>query len=88
MAKFAYNNAKNTSISHTSFKYNCNYHPRNFFEDQANLYSKFYSAKQLAKKLQDPMSICQQNLLYAHQLQKQANDKGVKSRSYAPGKKI
>ena len=27
MAKFAYNNAKNASTSHTPFELNCGYHP-------------------------------------------------------------
>ena len=32
MAKFAYNNAKNSSTGHTLFELNCNYHPCVFFE--------------------------------------------------------
>ena len=28
MAKFAYNNAKNASIGHISFKLNCDYYPQ------------------------------------------------------------
>ena len=34
------------------------------------------------------MDICQQYLLYAQELQKKANDKGVKSQSYALGEKV
>ncbi len=34
------------------------------------------------------MEVCCQNLFYALKLQKRAHDKGVKSHSYAPGKKI
>ena len=34
------------------------------------------------------MIVCQKNLHYAQEIQKRAHDKGVKTRSYAPGKKI
>ncbi len=34
------------------------------------------------------MEVCCQNLLHAQELQKRAHDKGVKSRSYAPGEKV
>ncbi len=34
------------------------------------------------------MEVCCQNLLHAHELQKRAHDKGVKSCSYAPGEKV
>ena len=34
------------------------------------------------------MIVCQKNLYYAQELEKQANNKGVKSWSYAPGKKV
>ncbi len=34
------------------------------------------------------MAVCCQNLLHAQELQKRAHDKGVKSRSYAPGEKV
>ena len=34
------------------------------------------------------MTVCQQNLSHAHELQKQGHDKGVKPQSYALGEKI
>ena len=34
------------------------------------------------------MIICRENLHHAHELQKQAHDKGVKSKSYALGDKV
>ena len=34
------------------------------------------------------MDICQQNLFYTQELQKRANDKGVKPQSYAPREKV
>ena len=47
MAKFAYNNAKNASISYTLFKLNYNYHPKFFFKENTNSCSKFKSADKL-----------------------------------------
>ena len=46
------------------------------------------SASELANDLRDFLMTCQQNLLHAQELQKRAHDKGVKPRSYAPGKKV
>ncbi len=34
------------------------------------------------------MEVCCQNLLHVQELQKKAHDKGVKSRSYAPGENV
>ena len=34
------------------------------------------------------MIVCRENLHHAQEIQKQAHDKEVKSRSYAPGKKV
>ena len=39
MAEFIYNNAKNASISHTSFELNYGYYPWMLYEDDVNLYS-------------------------------------------------
>ena len=36
MAKFAYNNAKNSSTGHTPFELNCGYHPRVSFEEDTD----------------------------------------------------
>ena len=89
MAEFTYNNAKNVSTSHISLEFNHGYHLWILFENDANSYSKSCSAEELVKKVKDLMSICQQNLLHAQELQKRAYDKKVKSRSsYASGKKI
>ena len=88
MAKFAYNNAKNTSIGHTPFELNCGYHLRVSFEKNIDPRSRSCSANKLAEKLRELMKVCCQNLLYGQKLQKRAHDKGVKNRSYAPGKKV
>lgn len=49
IAEFAYNNTKNASIGHTTFKLNYGYH----------LSSQSYSNDKLAKLLKNLMSVCQ-----------------------------
>ncbi len=88
MVEFAYNNAKNTSIGHTSFGLNFVYHPRVSFKKDVNSRSRSRSASELVEELRELMEVGCQNLLYAQELQKKAHDKGVKSRSYAPGEKV
>ena len=85
MAKFAYNNAKNSSTGHTPFELNCGYHLGAFFEENTDACSRLKSADELSVELPDLMTVCQKNLYHAQELQKQTHDKGVKPRSYAPG---
>ena len=40
MAKFAYNNAKNANISHTSFELNYGYYPCILYEENLDLHLK------------------------------------------------
>ncbi len=68
MAEFVYNNAKNTSTSHTSFELNCGYHPRVFFKKDADLCLRSCFTNKLAKKLRELMEICCQNLLLIQEL--------------------
>ena len=65
MAKFAYNNVKNASTSHTPFELNCSFHPRVFFKDDVDSCSRSCSANKLAKELKKLIDIYQQNLLHA-----------------------
>ena len=88
MAEFAYNNAKNASSGHTLFELNCGYHPRMSYEEDVKPRSKSKSADELSAKLRELMIVCQKNLHHAQELQKRAHNKGVKSRSYAPGDKV
>ena len=88
MAKFAYYNAKNLNTSHTPFKLNYDYHLCVSFEENTNLCSWSKLAHKLSAELQDLMTVCQENLHYAQDLQKWAHNKGVKLRSYAPGDKV
>ena len=88
MAIFIYNNAKNASTGYMPFKLNYSYYLRVSFKENTNLCSKSKSANRLLAKLQELMTVCRKNIYYTQKLQKQANDKGVKSRSYAPSDKI
>ena len=88
MAKFAYNNAKNLSTGHMPFQLNCGYHPRVSFEEDTNLHSRSKLADELSAELRDLMTVYQENLHHAQKLQKRAQNKGVKPRSYTPGDKV
>ena len=88
MAEFAYNNAKNASISHTSFKLNCGYYLRVSYEKNLNPRSKSKTAEELSSKLRNLIAVCQQNLYHTQELQKQVHDKGVKPQSYALSDKV
>ena len=75
MVKFAHNNAKNASTSHTPFKLNYGYYPKVFFKEDVDPCSKSRSANKLAKELKELIEVCCQNLLHAQELQKRAYDK-------------
>lgn len=70
MVEFVYNNTKNASTDHTSFKVNYAYYLWVFLDDKVNSCSRSYSANRSAKKLSKLIFICEQNLLYAQKLQK------------------
>ena len=78
IAEFAYNNIKNSSISHMSFELNCGYYPWMSYEENVNPRSQSKSADKLSAKLRELMIVCQENLHYTQELQKQAHDKGIK----------
>lgn len=65
MAKFIYNNAKNTSTSHTSFKLNCSYHLWILYKDDINPCFKSKSIDDLSIELKELIIICQENLYCA-----------------------
>ena len=88
MAEYAYNNAKNASTDHMPFELNFGYHPCISFEEDIGPCSRLKSADELANELKDLMTVCQENLHHSQELQKRANDKGVKPRGYAPGDKV
>ena len=88
MAEFAYNNAKNASTGYTPFELNCGYHPRVFYKENIDSRSKSKSADDLANDLRELMAVCREKLQHAQDLQKQANNKSTKPRSYASGDKV
>ena len=72
MTKFAYNNAKITSIGHTLFELNCGYYPRVFFKENRDSSSQSKTTNKLSTKLRELITVCQENVYYAQELQKQA----------------
>ena len=88
IAKFAYNNAKNASSGHTLFELNCGYHPQILYKDKIDPYSKSKSADNLSVELNELIIVCKKNLYHAQKFQKQAYNKGVKSKSYVLNNKI
>ena len=88
MAEFAYNNIKNDSIVHTLFELNCGYHFKVSFEEDVDSHLRSRSANKLAEELRELLEVCCHNLFHAQELEKRVHDIGVKSQSYAPGKKV
>ncbi len=88
MAKFAYNNAKNASTSHTPFELNYGYYSRISFEEDVDSRLRSRSANKLVEELRKMIEVGYQNLLHVQELQKRAYDKGVKSHRYTPSKKV
>ena len=71
MAKFAYNNTKNTNTSHILFELNYGYYSQVSFKDNVDSYSRFCFADELVEKLRELIDICQQNLFHTQELQKE-----------------
>ena len=88
MAEFVYSNGKNASTSHTPFELNCSYYSRVSFEEDTDPRSQSKSVDKLLAKLRELMTVCRENLYHAQKLQKQAHNKCVKLKSYAPGAKV
>ena len=88
ITEFAYNNAKNTGTGYTSFELKCGYHPRVSYKEDLDPCSKSRTAEELSSELRELITVCQQNLHHAQELQKRAHNKDVKPRSYAPGDKV
>ena len=88
MAEFAYNNDKNASTGHTPFKLNCGFHPRMSYKKDVDPRFQSKLADKLSAELRELIIVCQKNPHNAQELQKQAHNKGVKPRSYAPSEKV
>ena len=57
MAKFAYNNAKNASTSHTLFEFNCGYYSKVYFKEDVDPHLRSCSANKLAEQLKKLMEV-------------------------------
>ena len=68
MAKFAYNNTKNSSTGHTPFELNCGYHPCVCFEKDTDSCSQSKSANKLSAELQDLITVYQENFYHGQEL--------------------
>ena len=58
MAKFTYNNAKNTNSNYTLFELNYGYHPCGFFEKDTNSRFQLKTVEKLLAELQKLMIVC------------------------------
>ena len=88
MAEFAYNNAKHASIGYTCFELNYGYHPCVSYEEDVDSHSRSKAADELTEKLRNLIATYRENLQHAQKMQKQAQDKKTKPRSYAPSEKV
>ena len=88
MADFAYNNARNNSTNHTTFKLNYGNQARMFYKENVDPRSQSKLADKLSAELRELMIVCQKNLHYTQEFQKQAHNKRVKPQSYAPSNKV
>ena len=88
MTEFTYKNVKNASISHTSLKLNCSYHPQVFFKDNIDFCSKYYFANQTGKRAKKINRYLPIKPIPRSKTPKKLYDKGVKPQNYASGEKI
>ena len=88
IVEFVYNNAKNASTGHTPFELCFGYYLKISVKENVDPHSRSCFANKLAEKLRELIQVCYKNLLHVSELQKRAHDKGVKSRSYTPGKTV
>ena len=68
MTEFAYNNAKNANIGHTSFKLNCGHYSYVSFDKNINPCPQSKTANKLSTKLLELITIYQENLYHAQKL--------------------
>ena len=88
MPEFSYNNAKNASTGYIPFELNCGYHLCVSFNEETDLCPQLKTANKLSTNLQELMTVWRENLYYTQNFQKQAYNKSVKPRSYAPSDKV
>lgn len=88
IAEFAYNKAKNTGIGHTYFELNCGYCLHVLYKEDIDPGFKSKSVDKLAVKMRDLITMYRKNLQYAQNLQKRANARATKPKSYVLGNKV
>ena len=88
MAEFAYNNSKHASIWYMPFELNCRYYLCVSYKNDVDPHSKSKVADKLTEKLRNLIAAYRENLQHIKELQKQANNKGTKPRSYISGEKV
>ena len=76
------------STGHTPFELNCGYYFRVSYKEDVDPHSQSKSANKLLAELRELMIVCQENLHYAQELQKWANNKRVKPQSYSSGERV
>ena len=70
MVEFAYNNIKNASTNHTIFELNYGYYSWVSYKKDLDPRSQLKTAEKLSSKLQNLMTVCQQNLHHTQELEK------------------
>lgn len=88
MAKFAYNNTKNTNTGYIPLELNYRYYLYIFFEKNTNLCSQSKIADMLLAKLKEVIIFCCKNFYYVSKIPKQAYNKNVKPKNDVSGNKI
>ena len=88
MAKFAYNNANNSSTGLTPFELNCGYYPQMLYKEDVEFHSQFKLSDKLLAKPRELIIVWRKDLHYTQKLQKQAYNKRVQPRSYTSGEKV
>lgn len=88
IAKFAYNNTKNTNTGYISFKFNYNYYLYISYKIDINFYSKQKPENELAVEFEYLIAVCRDNLCYVQEVQKQVYNKRTKSESHTFDKKV
>lgn len=74
MAKFTYNNAKNSSIDHIPLELNCVFQPIVFYQEDGNPRCKLKAVDKPATKRKVLVSVCSENFQYTLKLQKHYYD--------------
>lgn len=88
MAKFVYNNVKNTSTGQMPLELNCGYYSRESYQNDIDSCFRLRTAEKQSLDLLKLMFVCRENLYPAQKLQNRSYNKYVKSINYAISDKI